>query len=65
MCIGLEIDASKFFIFYLTLTLTTLSSIAVAFTVSALVSVFALANLLVSMVYIIYVVNAGKQVCSI
>jgi len=46
----------KFFIYYLTLAQATLSGAAIAFAFSALVSVFAVANLLVSLIFILYMV---------
>ena len=47
----------KFFIFLLTLALTTTAGAALAFTFSAMVSVFAVANLLVALVFILYMVS--------
>ncbi len=55
---GLQTDVSKFFLFYLTLSLTTMAGAAIAFTFSALVNVFAVANLLVSLVFVFYMVSA-------
>ena len=54
---GLEIDVKKFFIYYLTLALTSLCGASIAFAFSALVSVFAVANLLVALVFIVYMVR--------
>lgn len=52
----------KFFIFFLTLALTTTAGAALAFTFSAMVSVFAVANLLVALVFILYMVSDGDIV---
>lgn len=54
---GFQYDAGKFGIFFLTLLLTSMSGAALAFTCSAMVSVFAVANLLVSLVFILYMVS--------
>ena len=54
--IGLQRSVAKFFIFFLTLALTTIAGAALAFTFSAMVSVFAVANLLVALVFILYMV---------
>lgn len=51
-------DVKKFFLFYLTLSVTTIAGAAIAFTFSALVNVFAVANLLVSLVFVFYMVNS-------
>jgi hypothetical protein len=56
---GLQSEVSKFFIFYLTLSLTTVAGAAIAFTFSAMVNVFAVANLLVSLVFVFYMVSYG------
>ena len=61
---GLQPAASKFFIYCLTLALTTLSGASIAFAFSALVSVFAVANLLVSLVFILYMVRSQALVCA-
>ena len=50
-------SVENFFVFYLTLALTTLSGTALAFAFSAMVNVFAVANLLVSLVFILYMVR--------
>lgn len=50
-------DVYKFLLFYLTLSLTTIGAAAIAFTFSAMVSVFAVANLLVSLVFVFYMVR--------
>ena len=55
--IGLQRSVEKFFIFFLTLALTTTAGAALAFTFSAMVSVFAVANLLVALVFILYMVS--------
>ncbi len=56
---GFQLNAGKFGVFYLTLALTSMSGAALAFTCSAMVSVFAVANLLVSLVFILYMVRPG------
>lgn len=55
---GLQPNIHKFLLFYLTLSLTTVAGAAIAFTFSALVSVFAVANLLVSLVFVFYMVSS-------
>lgn len=55
--VGLQRSVEKFFIFFLTLALTTTAGAALAFTFSAMVSVFAVANLLVALVFILYMVS--------
>ena len=55
--VGFQISVEKFFIYYLTIALTTVAGAALAFTFSAMVSVFAVANLLVSLVFILYMVS--------
>ena len=56
-CVGLQRSVAKFFIFFLTLALTTTAGAALAFTFSAMVSVFAVANLFVALVFILYMVS--------
>ena len=51
---------AKFFIYFLTLTLTTVAGAAIAFTFSAMVNVFAVANLLVSLVFVFYMVRLSQ-----
>ncbi len=55
---GFQLDAGKFGVYYLTLALTTMGGAALAFTCSAMVSVFAVANLLVSLIFILYMVSS-------
>ena len=62
ICIGFQIDVAKFFFFYLALCLTTVSGAAIAFAFSAMVNVFAVANLLVSLVFILYMVSTGTVI---
>ncbi|XP_064387241.1 broad substrate specificity ATP-binding cassette transporter ABCG2-like [Halichondria panicea] len=57
--IGFQYDAAKFGVFYLTLALTSMAGAALAFTCSAMVSVFAVANLLVSLIFILYMLFGG------
>ena len=59
---GFQYDAAKFGIFYLTLALTSTAGAALAFTMSAMVSVFAVANLLVSLVFILYMVSKNIEI---
>ena len=54
--IGLRAEASNFFIFLLTLILTSTAASGVAFFFSALVNVFALANILTTFTYVIMMV---------
>ena len=56
-CVGLQRSVVKFFIFFLTLALTATAGAALAFTFSAMVSVFAVANLLVALVFILYMAS--------
>jgi len=60
--IGLQIDVAKFFIFFLTLFLTTLCGTAVCFTISASVRVFAIANLFCILVFIMMMIFGGLLV---
>ncbi len=55
---GFQFDAARFGVFYLTLALTSMAGAALAFTCSAMVSVFAVANLLVSLIFILYMVSS-------
>ena len=55
--IGFQASVEKFLIFYLTLALTTVAGAAVAFTFSAMVSVFSVANLMVTLVFILHMVR--------
>ena len=54
---GFQHDVKKFLLFYLTLSLTSIGGAAIAYTFSAMVSVFAVANLLVSLVFVFYMVS--------
>ncbi|XP_065906231.1 broad substrate specificity ATP-binding cassette transporter ABCG2-like isoform X2 [Dysidea avara] len=57
--IGLEAHVSNFFIYLLTLILTSVAASGVAFVFSALVDVFALANIMAAFTYVIMMVFAG------
>ncbi|KAL5486908.1 hypothetical protein EMCRGX_G019448 [Ephydatia muelleri] len=57
--IGFQTSAEHFFIFVLTLCLTSIGGTAMAFACSALVSVFAVANLLVSLIYVFSMLFGG------
>jgi ATP-binding cassette subfamily G (WHITE) protein 2 len=59
---GLQMQAGKFFLFYLDLFLVTMCSSAIAFTVSATVGVFAIANLLCVLIFIIMMIFGGLLV---
>ena len=58
---GFQPDISKFLLFYLTLCFTTIGGAAIAFTFSALVNMFAVAHLLVSLIFVFYMVRRGKE----
>ena len=53
---GLEAHVSNFFIYLLTLILTSVAASGVAFVFSALVDVFALANIMAAFTYVIMMV---------
>ena len=55
---GLQVNAAKFFIFFLDLFLTTMCAAAIAFVASASVGVFAIANLIVVLILILMMVTA-------
>jgi hypothetical protein len=57
VCAGLQVDVAKFFIFFLTLFLTTMTASAICFTISASVRVFAIANLFCILVFIMSMVR--------
>ena len=57
ICSGLEAQASNFFIYLLTIVLTSLAASGVAFMYSALVDVFALANIMTAFTYVIMMVR--------
>ena len=59
---GLQMQEGKFFIFFLNLFLTNMAASGLGFVISASVRVFAIANLLVSLVYIIMMVLYLKRV---
>jgi len=50
------LDVAKFFVFFLTLYLTTMAGAAVCFAISATVRVFAVANLLSAFIFIVMMV---------
>ena len=54
---GFQSSAEHFFIFVLTLCLTSIGGTAMAFAASALISVFAVANLIVSLIYVFSMVS--------
>lgn len=60
--IGLQMYVEKFFIFYLSLFLTTMAASAIGFCVGASVRVFAIANLLIALCYVIMMVFGGLLV---
>ena len=53
---GFQAHPSKFFIYFLTVALTSVAGATIAFAHSAMVSVFAVANLLVSLSYVFQMV---------
>ena len=54
--IGFTVDASKFFIFLLTLTLTSITATSQAFAVSSRLKVVAVANLLMALSLVLFIV---------
>ncbi|XP_078055473.1 broad substrate specificity ATP-binding cassette transporter ABCG2c [Mustelus asterias] len=56
---GLKPDAASFFLFCLTLSLTSLSAVSLAFLVSASVNTFAVANALIAIPYVFMMVFGG------
>ncbi|XP_043535167.1 broad substrate specificity ATP-binding cassette transporter ABCG2-like [Chiloscyllium plagiosum] len=56
---GLKQEAASFFLFCLTLSLTSLSAVSLAFFVSASVNTFALANALIAIPYVFMMVFGG------
>jgi ATP-binding cassette, subfamily G (WHITE), member 2 len=60
--IGLQTFVDKFFIYYLSLFLTTMAASAIGFCVGASVRVFAIANLLIALCYVIMMVFGGLLV---
>jgi ATP-binding cassette subfamily G (WHITE) protein 2 len=56
---GLQVDAGRFFVFFLTLFLTAICGSAICFAVSASVRVYAIANMLVSLVFIVMMIFGG------
>ncbi|XP_038639130.1 broad substrate specificity ATP-binding cassette transporter ABCG2-like [Scyliorhinus canicula] len=56
---GLKQDAAHFFLFCLTLSLTSLSAVSLAFLVSASVNTFAVANALIAIPYVFMMVFGG------
>uniref|UniRef100_UPI00398F6165 broad substrate specificity ATP-binding cassette transporter ABCG2-like n=1 Tax=Pristiophorus japonicus TaxID=55135 RepID=UPI00398F6165 len=56
---GLKLDVGSFFMFCLTLSLTSLSAVSMAFLVSASVSIFATANALIAIPYVFMMVFGG------
>ena len=55
----MQVNAAKFFIFFLDLFLATMCASAIAFVVSASVGVFAIANLIVVLILILMMVDAS------
>ena len=64
ICSGLEAHVSNFFIFLVTIVLTSVSASAVAFMYSALVDVFALGNIMTAFTYVIMMVCMLMCVCA-
>ena len=63
MCTGLKDEASTFFVYLLTLMLTSIAASGVAFIVGALVNVIALANITAAFVYIFMLVRFNVCNC--
>lgn len=57
--VGFQMEAGKFFFFVLTLVMTALAASSLAFLVSASVRVFALANILVAVPYLLMMMFGG------
>ena len=55
--LGFQIDVEKFFIFFLTLALLAFSAASLAFAISSRVAVVGVANLLISMMYVLSMVR--------
>lgn len=55
--LGLQVYVEKFFIFFLSLFLTTMAASSIGFCVGASVRVFAIANLLIALCYVIMMVG--------
>ncbi|KAJ8318279.1 hypothetical protein KUTeg_003370 [Tegillarca granosa] len=60
--LGLQMDVGKFFIFLLTLFMTTLAASGLAFFFSATVRIFAIANLCIALCYVFMMVFGGLLV---
>jgi len=60
--VGLQMNVNKFFIFFLNLFLTNMAASGMGFVISASVRVFAIANLFVSLAYIVMMVFGGLLV---
>ena len=58
LLIGFQIDAGRYFIFFLTLFLTSFAAIALAFWISAGVRVAGIGNLLVALSFVVQMVRA-------
>ena len=54
---GFQTDVDKFFIYLLTLCLTTLTAASLGFLFSGMVRVFAIANLLIALTYVFMMVS--------
>lgn len=57
--VGFQLEVSKFFIYFLTLGLTSVSATSLAFAISARVSVTAVANLLIAMCFVLSMLFGG------
>ena len=58
---GFTVDASKFFIFLLTLTLTSITAASQAFAVSSRLRVVAVANLLIALSFVLFMVRCCNK----
>ena len=62
--VGFQVDAAKFFIFVLVLSLTSIAAASIAFSISAIVRVAGLANLFIAMLFVFQMVCVGVFVVS-
>jgi hypothetical protein len=58
---GFTVDPSKFFIFFLTLLLTSITATSQAYAVSSRLTVVAMANILMALSFIVFLVRDFKD----
>ena len=58
---GFIVDPSNFFIFLLTLTLTSITAASQAFAISSRLTVIAIANMLVALSFVLFLVRTFTQ----